>query len=168
VSEGALAVDAVGDVFAAGSLFHSEPEENDFDDFLVMKISGANVGVLWRTEIDEGGVMGPASGFGSDTAASVAVDQAGNAVAGGTLSGDFAFGDPIALPAALSQGGKLAVDIDFPDDPDCSGPTGAQEEAEPVPEPPGFSSVCSRWRPCGCDRPTADAPRASRSIDSSR
>jgi hypothetical protein len=66
-----VAVDAAGDVFAAGAL------NNDFDrDFSVVKFAGASGAELWRRDIVSSGI---------DFASAVALDAAGDVVAAGRL-----------------------------------------------------------------------------------
>jgi len=68
----AAIVDAAGDVMVAGTT------TGNSNDFIVVKLSGTNGAVLWRKEID-------GSASGSDGAAAVTVDAAGDVVAAGTI-----------------------------------------------------------------------------------
>ena len=77
----AVGVDASGDVFAAGSLTNAESDS----DFTVVKLAAANGVERWRRVLN-------GSANGSDNASVVAVDAAGDVVAGGTISDTGATG----------------------------------------------------------------------------
>ena len=72
----AAAFDAAGDVIAAGRLTNS----GTGSDLTVVKLSGASGAEVWRTEVDAGT---------KDSAASLLLDEAGNAIAAGQLGGNF-------------------------------------------------------------------------------
>ncbi len=89
----AVAVDASGDVVAAGFVRNIESGE----DIAVVKLAGANGAELWRREI-----MGSASG--TDQAYSVAFDASGDVLVGGLVTNAGTARDLIALKLSGSNG----------------------------------------------------------------
>jgi cysteine-rich repeat protein len=90
-----LAVDAVGDVVAAGSV------SNSGSDFTVVKLAGATGTEVWRTEIN--GTNGPTSG---DQALAVGVDGAGDVIAGGSVENAVTSGDMFVIKLAGADGSE--------------------------------------------------------------
>lgn len=80
----AVAVDAAGDVVAAGGSIVGDPS----DYFTVIKFDGASGQELWRQVLN---------GNGYNAAHAIAVDPAGNVVAAGSIGSDFTV---VKLPAA--------------------------------------------------------------------
>ena len=91
-----VAVDAGGNVIAGGFIVNSGTGR----DFAVVKLDGASGAELWRTEI-------AGTGDFSDVVSSVAVDGAGNAIAGGRLSNSGTFDDIMVVKLDGASGAEL-------------------------------------------------------------
>lgn len=179
-----VAIDAAGDVFAAGS-FENGPLDSDFG---VVKLDGATGAVVWQREIDVGGSAS------ADFATSIAVGPAGDPVAGGILDGDLAIikfegatgasvwnqtpngGGPtvdgldtIAIDSTgdVYAGGQLTRSMAERRSLVATGPTRVSYSRPPATSRPQGRSAAKRMRELTtptlrCSTPTMAAPGASR------
>jgi uncharacterized delta-60 repeat protein len=112
----AVAVDGAGDVLVAGAL-HNRPSGFDF---VVLKLSGANGGELWRAQ------PAPSAVDSFNLALAVAVDADGNVTAAGNLDEAFTvvrfakttgapmWAAPVKLAGTGPGGAAIALAIDGP------------------------------------------------------